>query len=205
MRRGPPGARRPPRAAHARRPMTATEAGEALGESRPTRRSTCARWPSSASSKRRPAAPAGTPRQRSVSAHSFEVEGDEVTVAAAGSLADHFSRRLFERRRERERPGRRSPRSGAYAEISYDTVTYLTSAELDAVGGRSARSSIAIGCASPIGRPAPPMPGRWPSPRWLPAAGDEQGQTRRPRRRRPRIRRRRTPSTTASTRVSPRC
>ena len=75
-------------------PMTATEAGEALGES-----------PANTSFHLRTLAkfgfveeaPGGTGRQRPWQrvglGNSFEVEGDEATAAAARSLADHFARR----------------------------------------------------------------------------------------------------------------
>jgi DNA-binding transcriptional ArsR family regulator len=115
-------------------PMTATEAGEALGES-----------PANTSFHLRTLAkfgfveeaPGGTGRQRPWRrvglGNSFEVEGDETTMAAALSLADHFSRRLFERRREWELTRSSYAKEWRDADISYDTVTYLTPAELSAV------------------------------------------------------------------------
>jgi len=115
-------------------PMTATEAGEVLGES-----------PANTSFHLRTLAkfgfveeaPGGTGRQRPWQrvglGHSFEVEGDEPTMAAARSLAEHFNRRLFERRREWELTRSSYAKEWRDAEVSYDTVTYLTPAELGAV------------------------------------------------------------------------
>jgi len=115
-------------------PMTATEAGELLGES-----------PANTSFHLRTLAkfgfveeaPGGTGRQRPWQrvglGNSFEVEGDEATVSAALSLVDHFSKRLFERRREWELTRSSYAKAWRDAEISYDTVTYLTPAELAAV------------------------------------------------------------------------
>ena len=114
--------------------MTATEAGEALDES-----------PANASFHLRTLAkfgfveeaPGGTGRQRPWRrvglGSSFELEGDETTTAAARSLADHFNRRLFERRREWELTRASYAKEWRDAEVSYDTVTYLTPAELGTV------------------------------------------------------------------------
>ena len=117
-------------------PMTATEAGEILGES-----------PANTSFHLRTLAkfgfveeaPGGTGRQRPwqrvTVGNSFEVDGhDDATVAAARSLADHFATRLHERRREWDLTRSSYAKEWRDAAFSYDTVTYLTPAELDAVG-----------------------------------------------------------------------
>ena len=157
-------------------PMTATEAGEILGES-PANTSfhlrTLAKYGFVEE------APGGTGRQRPwqrvTLGNSFEVEGDdEATVAAARSLSDHFTARLYERRREWDLTRSSYPKAWRDAAFSYETVTYLTAAELAAIdveigevldryrvrlADRSARPDDARPVAlSAVGFPLPPTP-----------------------------------------------
>jgi DNA-binding transcriptional ArsR family regulator len=116
-------------------PMTATEAGEVLGES-PANTSfhlrTLAKYGFVEE------APGGTGRQRPwqrvTIGNSFEVDGDDAaTVAAARSLNDHFVTRQYERRREWDLTRSSYEKEWRDAAFSYDTVTYLTPAELAAL------------------------------------------------------------------------
>jgi DNA-binding transcriptional ArsR family regulator len=117
-------------------PMTATEAGEALGES-----------PANTSFHLRTLAkhgfveeaPGGTGRQRPWQrvglATSFELDSDDATTAAAAKgLADQFAQRTFDRRREWEITRSSFPKEWRRAEFTFDAMTYLTPAELQQLG-----------------------------------------------------------------------
>jgi DNA-binding transcriptional ArsR family regulator len=117
-------------------PMTATEAGEALGES-----------PANTSFHLRTLAkhgfveeaPGGTGRQRPWQrvghTTSFNLDSeDAATAAAAKGLADQFAQRTFERRREWDLTRASYPKKWREAEFTFDTMTYLTPAELTQLG-----------------------------------------------------------------------
>jgi DNA-binding transcriptional ArsR family regulator len=138
-------------------PMTATEAGEVLGES-----------PANTSFHLRTLAkfgfveeaPGGTGRQRPwqrvAIGNSFELDDDDpATAAAAKTLADHFATRQLERRREWGLTRSSFAKEWRDAEISYDTVTYLTPAELAALGAEidAIISRYRIRLADPAARP----------------------------------------------------
>jgi DNA-binding transcriptional ArsR family regulator len=113
-------------------PMTATEAGEVLGES-PANTSfhlrTLAKYGFVEE------APGGTGRQRPWRrvglGNSWDLDSDDAaTAAAAKGLADQFAQRTFERRREFEATRASYPKIWRDADFTYDTVTYLTPDEL---------------------------------------------------------------------------
>jgi DNA-binding transcriptional ArsR family regulator len=117
-------------------PMTATEAGEALGES-----------PANTSFHLRTLAkhgfveeaPGGTGRQRPWQrvglTTSFDLDSEDATTAAAAKgLADQFAQRTFERRREWEITRSSFPDEWRRAEFTFDAMTYMTPTELNALG-----------------------------------------------------------------------
>jgi len=117
-------------------PMTATEAGEVLGES-----------PANTSFHLRTLAkfgfveeaPGGTGRQRPWRrvglGHSFDLDSDDpTTTAAATGLADHVAQRAYERRREWNLTRRSFPKEWRDAEFAYDIMTYMTPGELADLG-----------------------------------------------------------------------
>ena len=117
-------------------PMTATQAGEVLGES-----------PANASFHLRTLAkygfveeaPGGTGRQRPwrrvAGGHSFELDSeDSATAAAAQGLARHFARRADERRQTWEATRSSYSREWREASFAFDSLTYLTAEELQLVG-----------------------------------------------------------------------
>ena len=117
-------------------PMTATEAGEALGES-----------PANTSFHLRTLAkfgfveeaPGGTGRQRPWQrvglGNSFDLDSDDAaTAAAAKGLADQFAQRTFERRREWELTRMSYDKAWRDAEFTYDAMTYMTPDELADLG-----------------------------------------------------------------------
>jgi DNA-binding transcriptional ArsR family regulator len=138
-------------------PMTATEAGEALGES-----------PANTSFHLRTLAkhgfveeaPGGTGRQRPwqrvTLGNSFELEGEDgATVAAAQQLADHFATRRHDRQREWDLTRASYAKPWRDAAYSLDAVTYLTPAELAAVGEeiRELLDRYRVRLADPASRP----------------------------------------------------
>jgi predicted ArsR family transcriptional regulator len=117
-------------------PMTATEAGEALGES-PANMSfhlrTLAKYGFVEE------APGGTGRQRPWRrvglGNSWDLDSDDAaTAAAAKGLTDQFAQRTFERRREWEVTRASYPKAWRDADFTYDAVAYLTPAELAELG-----------------------------------------------------------------------
>ena len=117
-------------------PMTATEAGDALGES-PANTSfhlrTLAKYGFVEE------APGGTGRQRPWQrvglGNSFDLDSDDAsTAAAAKGLADQFAQRTVERRREWELTRASYDKAWRDADFSYDAMMYLTPAELAALG-----------------------------------------------------------------------
>ena len=117
-------------------PMTATEAGEALGES-----------PANTSFHLRTLAkhgfveeaPGGTGRQRPWQrvgrATSFELDSDDAaTAAAAQGLADHFARRNYERQQQWEATRSSYPQVWREASFASVALTYLTPDELRELG-----------------------------------------------------------------------
>jgi DNA-binding transcriptional ArsR family regulator len=117
-------------------PLTATEAGEALGES-PANMSFHLRTLAKHGFVEE--APGGTGRQRPWQrvglATSFELESDDTTTAAAAAaLADHVARRTYDR--QQQWAATRSSFPPAWREASFATtaLTYLTPAELHALG-----------------------------------------------------------------------
>ncbi len=117
-------------------PMTATEAGEALGES-PANTSfhlrTLAKYGFVEE------ASGGTGRQRPWQrvglGTSFDLDSeDAATAAAAKGLVDQFAQRTFERRREWELTRASYPKEWRDADFVYNTMTYLTPTELAELG-----------------------------------------------------------------------
>jgi DNA-binding transcriptional ArsR family regulator len=122
-------------------PMTATEAGEALGES-PANTSfhlrTLAKYGFVEE------APGGTGRQRPWQrvglGNAFDLDSEDVaTAAAAKGLADQFAQRTFERRREWELTRPSYDKAWRDADFTYDAMTYLTPAELAGLGAEIRR------------------------------------------------------------------
>jgi DNA-binding transcriptional ArsR family regulator len=122
-------------------PMTATEAGEALGES-PANMSfhlrTLAKYGFVEE------APGGTGRQRPWRrvgvGNSFDLDNDDAaTAAAAKVLADQFAQRTFDRRREWEVTRASYPQAWREAEFIFDATTYLTPDELAEIGAAIGR------------------------------------------------------------------
>jgi DNA-binding transcriptional ArsR family regulator len=117
-------------------PMTATEAGEALGES-PANTSfhlrTLAKYGFVEE------APGGTGRQRPWQrvglGTSLELDSDHAATAAARGLADQFAQRTFERRREWELTRMSYAKAWRDADFTYDAMMYLTPEELAELSG----------------------------------------------------------------------
>jgi DNA-binding transcriptional ArsR family regulator len=117
-------------------PMTATQAGEVLGES-PANTSfhlrTLAKYGFVEE------AEGGTGRQRpwrrvSVG-HSFELDNDDAAMdAAAQGLSRFFAERSFERRQMWEATNSSYPKAWREASFVLDSLTYLTADELQSVG-----------------------------------------------------------------------
>lgn len=117
-------------------PMTATQAGEVLGES-PANTSfhlrTLAKYGFVEE------APGGTGRQRPwrrvAVGHSFELDNeDSATAAAAQGLARHFAQRAYERRQTWDATRSSYPLKWREASFAFDALTYLTVDELQLVG-----------------------------------------------------------------------
>jgi DNA-binding transcriptional ArsR family regulator len=116
-------------------PMTATQAGEALGES-----------PANASFHLRTLAkygfveeaPGGTGRQRPwrrvAQKHAWGYGEDPATTAAAEGLSRFFEQRVEERRHVWNTTRASYPREWQDAAIAFSSITYLTAEELDALG-----------------------------------------------------------------------
>jgi DNA-binding transcriptional ArsR family regulator len=117
-------------------PLTATEAGELLGES-PANMSfhlrTLAKYGFVEE------APGGTGRQRPwrrvpVPHISLDDSDEGATAIAAQTLSRHFAARAFERRAEWEATQKSFPLEWRDSSFVFDSLLYLTAEELDAVG-----------------------------------------------------------------------
>ena len=116
-------------------PMTATQAGEALGES-----------PANASFHLRTLAkygfveeaPGGTGRQRPWrrvdQKHAWGYGDDPATAAAAEGLSRFFEQRIEERRQVWNATRASYPKAWQDAALAFSSITYLTAEELEAVG-----------------------------------------------------------------------
>jgi DNA-binding transcriptional ArsR family regulator len=117
-------------------PLTATQAGEQLGES-----------PANASFHLRTLArygfveeaPGGTGRQRPwqrvSQVHAFDLDIEDTSAAvAANALSNFFIDRNRDRRRAWNETYTSFPKPWRDASFAFDTVTYMTSEELEAVG-----------------------------------------------------------------------
>jgi DNA-binding transcriptional ArsR family regulator len=118
-------------------PLTATEAGELLGES-PANMSfhlrTLAKYGYVEE------APGGTGRQRPwrrvAVGHELELDSDEAAASiAAQTLSRHIAARALERRAEWEATRTSFPQEWRDASFAFDSLLYLTADELEAVGG----------------------------------------------------------------------
>jgi DNA-binding transcriptional ArsR family regulator len=117
-------------------PLTATEAGELLGES-PANMSfhlrTLAKYGFVEE------APGGTGRQRPwrrvTVGHAFDLDSEETAAAvAAQTLSRHVAARALERRVEWEANRTSFPKRWRDSSFAFDSLVYLTAAELEAVG-----------------------------------------------------------------------
>ena len=117
-------------------PMTATQAGEVLGES-PANTSfhlrTLAKYGFVEE------APGGTGRQRPwrrvAVGHTFELDNEDAAVdTAAKGLSRYFAQRAFDRREMWEATSSSYPKAWRDASFVLDSLTYLTAEELQSVG-----------------------------------------------------------------------
>jgi DNA-binding transcriptional ArsR family regulator len=116
-------------------PLTATEAGDLLGES-PANMSfhlrTLAKYGFVEE------APGGAGRQRPwqlpVRALVLDDRGDAETAVAAHALSRHFADRAYERRAEWDATQASFPPEWRDASFAFDSLVYLTAEELDSVG-----------------------------------------------------------------------
>jgi DNA-binding transcriptional ArsR family regulator len=117
-------------------PLTATQAGELLGES-PANMSfhlrTLAKYGFVEE------APGGAGRQRPwrrvAGGHEFDLDSDEASAAvAAQTLSRHVAARALERREAWEATRSSFPKEWRDASFVFDSVTYLTADELESVG-----------------------------------------------------------------------